>query len=522
MDNSYLRTVFLLAVMSWLGTAGGKHDMNEMSAMMYLDRYGYMDAAMEKMNMSANNYTHDVMVMATRQFQSFMGLKVTGNLDRETKAVMMKPRCGVKDMMGPAYSRRSKRYAHIGNVWEMRTVYYKFTGYSRKLAANLVRSEFKRAAEEWSRYVNVRLVPVWSRRRANVRVKFGRMNHGDPWPFDGPYGVLAHASQPHSEAFVHFDDDEKWTANRRGRNFYQTALHEIGHVLGLDHSTDKDAVMFPTVGENNPELKLHPDDINGIKALYDRRFGRFSLEEEWGQTSQKPATIIDKELCENPQIDVMFSDMNGELLVFKGGKMYGIAPEGGVLPHYPQSISERWPELPSEIQAAFTYSDRGTYFLTGSEVWKYEENNQRAKGFPKLIEEVFPGVPSDVDAAMEWEMDGSLFFFKGDNFWCVKNGPPFKGSIFSWPGIPGNLTAAFRYMGNSHFISGNSYYLFDDVSFEVVRAEIPYPRNVSSTWFGCSEFEEKKATPTSEAHCLQHTVTLMLTFSVFVVSRSIQ
>jgi predicted Zn-dependent protease len=49
-------------------------------------------------------------------------------------------------------------------------------------------------------------------------------------------------------------------------NLYQTALHEIGHALGLGHSTDVNAVMYPTLG--TADLDLDSNDVTGIKALY--------------------------------------------------------------------------------------------------------------------------------------------------------------------------------------------------------------------------------------------------------------
>ena len=48
--------------------------------------------------------------------------------------------------------------------------------------------------------------------------------------------------------------------------FEQVALHEIGHALGLDHSTDPNAVMYPVASPANPTLDA--SDIAGIQALY--------------------------------------------------------------------------------------------------------------------------------------------------------------------------------------------------------------------------------------------------------------
>jgi Matrixin len=43
-------------------------------------------------------------------------------------------------------------------------------------------------------------------------------------------------------------------------------LHENGHVLGLDHSDDTGAVMYPSYQQ--ADCTLGQDDINGIRALY--------------------------------------------------------------------------------------------------------------------------------------------------------------------------------------------------------------------------------------------------------------
>lgn len=47
---------------------------------------------------------------------------------------------------------------------------------------------------------------------------------------------------------------------------YQDALHELGHALGLDHSTDPLSVMYPMLSSDNRELDA--TDLAGIRALY--------------------------------------------------------------------------------------------------------------------------------------------------------------------------------------------------------------------------------------------------------------
>jgi predicted Zn-dependent protease len=48
---------------------------------------------------------------------------------------------------------------------------------------------------------------------------------------------------------------------------FQVALHEIGHALGMAHSTDPAAVMYPA-SQGVPNQTLDASDIAGIQALY--------------------------------------------------------------------------------------------------------------------------------------------------------------------------------------------------------------------------------------------------------------
>ncbi len=61
-----------------------------------------------------------------------------------------------------------------------------------------------------------------------------------------------------------------WSTSDRGRlaDIETVMLHEAGHLIGLDHTNNRDAVMFPSIVERL-RRELHADDIAGIRALYD-------------------------------------------------------------------------------------------------------------------------------------------------------------------------------------------------------------------------------------------------------------
>ena len=54
-----------------------------------------------------------------------------------------------------------------------------------------------------------------------------------------------------------------------GINLFLVAAHEFGHAMGLDHSRDRSALMFPTYQDVRTQgYKLPADDTRWGQALY--------------------------------------------------------------------------------------------------------------------------------------------------------------------------------------------------------------------------------------------------------------
>ncbi|KAM1009508.1 hypothetical protein FF1_044933 [Malus domestica] len=198
----------------------------------YLEKFGYLNGH------SDSDDFDDILESAIKTYQVNYHLKATGTLDAKTVSKMIMPRCGVADIINGTTSMRSgkKRHPHHhGGHGSPHTVahYSFFTGNPKWPSSN-----------------------------------FGKGDHGDGNPFDGQGGILAHAFPPTNGRF-HYDADEAWAvgAVADAYDLETVALHEIGHLLGLQHSSVEGAVMSPGVRSGFTQ-SLHADDIQGIKALY--------------------------------------------------------------------------------------------------------------------------------------------------------------------------------------------------------------------------------------------------------------
>ncbi|KAL3070000.1 hypothetical protein niasHS_017289 [Heterodera schachtii] len=168
-------------------------------------------------------------------------------------------------------NRRERRFVIAVHKWEQLALTWRLD--SENLNAGdqfVIRNTLHRGFNFWeeaSKLLSFKELKH-SEKGAHLNIRFLRGNHGDDMPFDGRDGVIGHAFYP-PIGELHVDADEQWTLNgHNGTDLLQTLTHEIGHLLGLEHSSDPRAVMYPRKKEHQPGFELSDDDVRAIRFLY--------------------------------------------------------------------------------------------------------------------------------------------------------------------------------------------------------------------------------------------------------------
>ncbi|KAK9757805.1 hypothetical protein RND81_01G187100 [Saponaria officinalis] len=259
----------------------------------YFHHFGYYHHVFPSYNLTETPFTNvfdDHLERVVTRYQKTFGLPSTGALDPSTLSLIMSPRCGVPDHKIINLKNTNKRPS--SSLHETRHYLY-FPGqprWTREIPINLsyafsredminylsmqdIKGAFQRSFLKWASIIPVNFYETMDYDIADIKIGFYSGDHGDGEAFDGVLGVLAHAFSPENGRF-HLDADETWAVDfdtqgsKLAIDLESVALHEIGHLLGLAHSTTEESVMYPSLKPREKKSKLRFDDIEGVQNLY--------------------------------------------------------------------------------------------------------------------------------------------------------------------------------------------------------------------------------------------------------------
>ncbi|KAI4356701.1 hypothetical protein L6164_000701 [Bauhinia variegata] len=244
----------------------------------YLSHFGYINISLHDNTFSDDFDTE--FESAVNLYQQKLGLQVTGKLDSDTLSHIITPRCGVEDTTNVHPFHSTKHFLYFPGKprwWRPMpmSLTYAFSPEDmiHSLSLDDIRTAFKRAFSRWASVIPVNFVETEDYGFADIKIGFFSGDHGDGEPFDGVLGVLAHSFSPENGR-LHLDAAETWAVNFRSEksevavDLESVATHEIGHLLGLSHSSVKEAVMYPSLKARDQRADLKIDDIKGVQALY--------------------------------------------------------------------------------------------------------------------------------------------------------------------------------------------------------------------------------------------------------------
>ncbi|MCL7049211.1 hypothetical protein MKW94_017877 [Papaver nudicaule] len=217
----------------------------------YLRKFGYLDVYNNHTEHEDNDEFDDILESGIRTYQFNYHLKATGKLDAQTVKQTRLPRCGVPDIVNGKRSGKKKhtkggKSSSVHNVshysffqgsprWPSSKPHltYQFSSTIPVTDLKTLKTVSSRAFARWAEVSHFTFSEATD--EADIVIGFYSGDHGDGSSFDGPETV---------------------------------AVHEIGHLLGLEHSSEPKAIMYPTILFGSLKRQLHGDDVQGIRSLY--------------------------------------------------------------------------------------------------------------------------------------------------------------------------------------------------------------------------------------------------------------
>lgn len=233
----------------------------------YLRRLGYLRG-----DITTTGSIASIPAASIKTFQRRYGLAESGILDKPTFMKMTAPRCAFPDMIDPLA-------AITTGPWQRKDLRYCFGSLGTmgaKVPEEEIKSTIRDAFDVWaSSGEGIIFVESEDSNACEILIE-GRPPDDHDRDLSG--SLVAHADLPPGFSLIvqepplplHFDESELWWIGAKSghHDIQSIAIHEIGHCLGLLHTSEPMDVMYSFVTPGEIKRSLSDNDRERISNLY--------------------------------------------------------------------------------------------------------------------------------------------------------------------------------------------------------------------------------------------------------------
>ncbi|KAI3890598.1 hypothetical protein MKX03_036146 [Papaver bracteatum] len=257
-------------------TALGLHNVKK-----YLKRFGYLNDGNPSAVHAYDDEFDAVLQYEIKTYQLNYGIDATGSLDAETVKQMMMPRCGRADVVdaptfmesGKGKKKQDEPAARTPGKWSSAHLTYRFSSNSNMsdtVDNQSLKYAISQAFGRWEAVSNFKFTEETNDDvGTDMVIGFHKGDHGYGSSFDGQIGIVAQAFPPNDGRF-YFNAENKWSTSPGSdtMDLESVAAHEIGHLLGLAHLFEPNAIMYPLFQPGSTKRRVQVNDVKALRAIY--------------------------------------------------------------------------------------------------------------------------------------------------------------------------------------------------------------------------------------------------------------